>query len=327
MARSAAPELEPDEWWAEDLEGLRSATATAPVGTVTRLLALPSCEVLEVRADDGRELLVPLVADAVRTRRRRAAGDRRRPLVPGGVTPWRSMSSRCSPRRSTGSARSATSPTRSRTATGSRLRQLPGPHAAAGPARWTTPRSAGAPAWFCALTSSRRRCVHATARTRPSCPRARRVVALTPRRARPRRRAGHELAAETALTLLCGRYEGFDERILEHFASEQLSIGRYVLAGGELRRDGRLRRGAAQAARRAGPRGSALEESFSAALGGAPGVPPLHPSRGVSRLAVPEVLLSGHHAKIRELAPSSRRGRAASWSGEPPARYRTGSLP
>ena len=43
-----------------------------------------------------------------------------------------------------------------------------------------------------------------------------------------------ELAAEPELTLLCGRYEGFDERILEHFVTEQVSIGRYVLAGGEL---------------------------------------------------------------------------------------------
>ena len=43
-----------------------------------------------------------------------------------------------------------------------------------------------------------------------------------------------ELAAEPALTLLCGRYEGFDERIVEHFATEAVSIGRYVLAGGEL---------------------------------------------------------------------------------------------
>ena len=43
-----------------------------------------------------------------------------------------------------------------------------------------------------------------------------------------------ELAAEQELTLLCGRYEGFDERILDHFCSDQLSIGRYVLAGGEL---------------------------------------------------------------------------------------------
>ena len=69
-----------------------------------------------------------------------------------------------------------------------------------------------------------------------------------------------ELAGEPALTLLCGRYEGFDERIVEHLASETLSIGRYVLSGGELGGDGGLRRRLAQApgcarARRLGRRG------------------------------------------------------------------------
>jgi 16S rRNA processing protein RimM len=61
-----APELEDDEWWAEDLEGCAVHDAGRPVGTVRRLLALPSCEVLEVQREDGGELLVPLVTDAVR---------------------------------------------------------------------------------------------------------------------------------------------------------------------------------------------------------------------------------------------------------------------
>ncbi|MBV9195075.1 MAG: 16S rRNA processing protein RimM [Solirubrobacterales bacterium] len=67
VARSAARELEPEEWWAEDLVGCRVHDAGRPVGTVARLLALPSCEVLEVERDPGPgTLLVPLVADAVR---------------------------------------------------------------------------------------------------------------------------------------------------------------------------------------------------------------------------------------------------------------------
>ena len=67
MARSEAPELGPDEWWAEDLEGCAVRDASGGVGTVRRLLALPSCEVLEVRAPTAaRDLLVPLVSDAVR---------------------------------------------------------------------------------------------------------------------------------------------------------------------------------------------------------------------------------------------------------------------
>src|SRR5919201_1779011 len=59
----------------------------------------------------------------------------------------------------------------------------------------------------------------------------RRVVALTPSGRLLDEALVSELAAEPALTLLCGRYEGFDERIIEHFVSGCLSIGRYVLAG------------------------------------------------------------------------------------------------
>ena len=63
---------------------------------------------------------------------------------------------------------------------------------------------------------------------------SRRVIALTPGGRLLDDAFAAELAAEPALTLLCGRYEGFDERILEHFVSDEVSIGRYVLAGGEL---------------------------------------------------------------------------------------------
>jgi 16S rRNA processing protein RimM len=67
VRRDSAPELEPDEWWADDLEGCSVGDRGRQVGVVTRLLELPSCEVLEVaRAGGGRALLVPLVADAVR---------------------------------------------------------------------------------------------------------------------------------------------------------------------------------------------------------------------------------------------------------------------
>jgi 16S rRNA processing protein RimM len=67
VGRAEAPELEPGEWWAEDLEGCEVRDGDLRVGTVRRLLALPSCEVLEVeRADRAPDLLVPLVTDAVR---------------------------------------------------------------------------------------------------------------------------------------------------------------------------------------------------------------------------------------------------------------------
>lgn len=64
--RAQAPSLGEGEWWAEDLEGCRVLDGRTPVGTVRRLLALPSCEVLEVERDAGGELLVPMVSDAVR---------------------------------------------------------------------------------------------------------------------------------------------------------------------------------------------------------------------------------------------------------------------
>jgi 16S rRNA processing protein RimM len=67
VPRSDAPELGEDEWWADDLEGCAVVDGATKVGVVARLLALPSCEVLEVAREDGGELLVPLVSDAVRT--------------------------------------------------------------------------------------------------------------------------------------------------------------------------------------------------------------------------------------------------------------------
>jgi tRNA (guanine37-N1)-methyltransferase len=129
-------------------------------------------------------------------------------------------------------------------------------------------------------------------------PERRRVIALAPGGRLLDDAFVDELAAEPALTLLCGRYEGFDERIVEHFCSDALSIGRYVLAGGELAAmvvcDTVLRKlpGAL------GDERSAVEESFSAALGGDPEYP--HYTRPAEHRGwrVPDVLLSGHHAQI-----------------------------
>lgn len=66
VARTDAPELGADEWWAEDLTGCRVRDGEREVGVVRQLLELPSCEVLEVQRAGGGELLVPLVSDAVR---------------------------------------------------------------------------------------------------------------------------------------------------------------------------------------------------------------------------------------------------------------------
>ena len=119
-----------------------------------------------------------------------------------------------------------------------------------------------------------------------------------------------ELAAESHVALLCGRYEGFDERVVEHLADESVSIGRYVLAGGELPAmviaDTILRKlpGAL------GDAESAVEESYSAALEGAPEYP--HYTRPASYRGweVPEVLLSGNHGRVREWRLQQARQRA-----------------
>ncbi len=66
MPRSAAPALEDDEWWAEDLVGCRVVDGARELGRVERLMPLPSCEALEVAAGD-ETFLVPLVRDAVRS--------------------------------------------------------------------------------------------------------------------------------------------------------------------------------------------------------------------------------------------------------------------
>jgi 16S rRNA processing protein RimM len=66
VPHAAAPELGPDEWWAEDLAGCAVHDGDRAVGTVRRLLELPSCEVLEVERSGAADLLVPLVTDAVR---------------------------------------------------------------------------------------------------------------------------------------------------------------------------------------------------------------------------------------------------------------------
>ena len=66
VARAQAPELGPDEWWAEELVGCAVHDGARVVGTVRRLVELPSCEMLEVERAGGGELLVPLVSDAVR---------------------------------------------------------------------------------------------------------------------------------------------------------------------------------------------------------------------------------------------------------------------
>jgi tRNA (guanine37-N1)-methyltransferase len=137
-----------------------------------------------------------------------------------------------------------------------------------------------------------------------------RKIALTPSGRLFDERLATELATEPHLALLCGRYEGFDERVVEHLADEAISIGRYVLAGGELPAmvigDAVLRKlpGAL------GDAESAVEESYSEALDGAPEYPHYTRPPTYRGWEVPEVLLSGNHASVREWRLEQARHRA-----------------
>ena len=124
-----------------------------------------------------------------------------------------------------------------------------------------------------------------------------RVVALTPQ-GRPLTQAVvEELAREETLTLLSSRFEGFDDRIVQHLCSDAMSIGPYVLSNGELPAmvllDAVARRLPGALAE-----GSGEMESFSAELGGALEYPHYTRPPEFRGWTVPDVLLSGDHARI-----------------------------
>lgn len=128
-----------------------------------------------------------------------------------------------------------------------------------------------------------------------------------------------ELAAEPGLALLCGRYEGFDHRVHDHLADDEISIGRYVLAGGELPAmvvaDAIMRRQPGAL----GDEDSAIEESWSEALDGLPEYPHYTRPPEYRGWGIPEILISGDHAKVREwrLEQSRLRGGAAGPDPDP----------
>jgi tRNA (guanine37-N1)-methyltransferase len=122
-----------------------------------------------------------------------------------------------------------------------------------------------------------------------------RLVLLTPQGRLLTQAIVEELAAEERLLLLCGHYEGIDERVREHLADDELSIGDYVLSGGEIPAlvviDAVVRRlpGALGSAR------SLAEESHADGLLEYPQYTRPAEFRG---WRVPDILLSGHHAEI-----------------------------
>ena len=126
-----------------------------------------------------------------------------------------------------------------------------------------------------------------------------RVVALTPAGRQLDQYLVEELAMEPALTLLSARFEGFDQRILDHLCSDTVSIGPYVLSGGEIPAlavvDAVVRRLPGALAEE-----SAEVESFSRALDGGLEYPHYTRPAEFRGWRVPDVLLSGDHARIED---------------------------
>jgi tRNA (guanine37-N1)-methyltransferase len=134
-----------------------------------------------------------------------------------------------------------------------------------------------------------------------------RVAALSPTGRQLDQKLVEELAGAPALTLLSARFEGFDQRILDHLCTDVISIGPYVLSGGEIPAlavvDAVVRRlpGALS-------EGSGELESFSPALEGGLEYPHYTRPASFRGWEVPEILLSGDHGRIEQW----RRGRVRS---------------
>jgi tRNA (guanine37-N1)-methyltransferase len=139
-----------------------------------------------------------------------------------------------------------------------------------------------------------------------------RVVALTPQGRQLTQDVVEELASEERLTLLSARFEGFDERVPIHLASDAISIGPYVLSGGELPAMVMLDAIARRLPGALGSEESGLVESFSAELGGGLEYPQYTRPAEFRGWRVPEILLSGNHGKIDEWRREQSRLRTGS---------------
>ena len=139
-----------------------------------------------------------------------------------------------------------------------------------------------------------------------------RVVALTPQGRQLDQELVEELAGEEHVTLLSSRFEGFDERVVEHLTTDAISIGPYVLSGGELPAMVLLDAVARRLPGALGSAESGIEESFSAELDGGIEYPHYTRPPEFRGWEVPEVLLSGDHGRIQDWRREQSRARTAS---------------
>jgi tRNA (guanine37-N1)-methyltransferase len=139
-----------------------------------------------------------------------------------------------------------------------------------------------------------------------------RAVALSPQGRQLTQEVVEELAGEERLTLLSSRFEGFDERIAMHLASDAISIGPYVLSGGELPAMVLLDAVARRLPGALGSEESGLVESFSPELDGGLEYPHYTRPAEFHGWRVPDVLLSGDHGRIDEWRKEQSRLRTRS---------------
>ncbi len=124
-----------------------------------------------------------------------------------------------------------------------------------------------------------------------------RIILLCPQGERYSQKKAEELAKEDHLILICGHYEGYDERIREHLVTDEISIGDYVLTGGEIGAMVIVDSVTRLLAGVLGNETSAITDSFSTGLLEHPHYTRPADFRGMK---VPDILLSGHHKNIEE---------------------------
>lgn len=133
-----------------------------------------------------------------------------------------------------------------------------------------------------------------------------RIVLMTPQGRRFDQKLAEELAAESCVIIICGRYEGVDERIREHLVTDEISIGDYVLSGGEIPALVVIDAVARLVPGVLGDEDSAISESFSSGLLDYPQY--TRPAE-FDKFRVPDVLLSGNHELIRKWRRAAALGR------------------
>jgi tRNA (guanine37-N1)-methyltransferase len=138
----------------------------------------------------------------------------------------------------------------------------------------------------------------------------RRVAVLTPVGRELTDAVVTELAGLERLTLLAGRYEGFDQRVHDHLANDELSVGRYVLSGGEVAAMAVIDAVTRKLPGALGKAESHEHDSYSVALDGLPEYPHYTRPDDFRGWGVPDVLLSGHHAEVERWRREASRARS-----------------